>query len=378
MSTFTLLALAAAASASVLELMFDTGSATSWVTGINCTDTTCINASGFNRTRYNPVESSTSVDLDKPSSILYIDGDVTAGFAFQDQFSSKNSTLDWDQTFLAVNETTWRFITADGLLGLAFSSIAEANTSTLVETLLWKDQLDAPRFALYYGKNYTDGPTGGVLSIGASHEDLYVDGDVAYVPLRKESPYQVWRAPLRSVNVLATRDANSTVTVHNGKAPTTNDPAGSYPQSNTTWDMYGVGTAVFDTGAGRISVPSGIIDAVYFNLGWNVTKLQTGLEVFECKHLNASWALSFTFGESDDTSKDLTFTIRGDEFVREGEQCMPPVDNSGGSSFALLGSHFLRRYYSIFDFGATTVADYQPKVGFGRLKEEYDSQYASA
>ncbi|ESZ96527.1 hypothetical protein SBOR_3029 [Sclerotinia borealis F-4128] len=358
--------------------MFDTGSSTSWITGINCTDTVCLNASGFNRTEYDEASSSTSVNLDSYSSIPYVDGDVLSGFAFQDVFSDELGVLDWNQTFLAANQSSWRFITADGFLGLGFSSIAENETATLVETLLWADQLDAPRFAVFYGtEGNADDSKDGVLSIGASHEDIYVDGDVAYVPLYEENPYQLWRAPLRSINVLAARDANSTVTVHNGHLPTTNDPAGAWPRSNTTWPFYGSGTAVFDTGAGRISVPAGIIDAVYFNLGWNVTKLMTGLERMECQHLNSSWALSFTFGQADE-SDDVTFSIRGDEFVKRGEQCMPPVDDSAGSSFALLGVDFLRRYYSVFDFGAARVEDYQPRIGFGRLKTEFDYLYGSS
>jgi saccharopepsin len=134
--------------------------------------------------------------------------------------------------------------------------------------------------------------------------------------------------------------------------------------------MYGAGTAVFDTGAGRISVPDEIIDAVYFNLGWNVTKLMHGEERMECKHLNASWALTFTLGE--DKGEDVSFSIRGDEFVEPGAQCMPPIDNSGQDSFALIGSAFLQRWYTVFDFGADKVEKYEPRIGFGRLKKEWD------
>jgi saccharopepsin len=67
--------------------------------------------------------------------------------------------------------------------------------------------------------------------------------------------------------------------------------------------------------------------------------------------------------------------VRGDEFLRPGQQCMPPFQGSGSSGFALVGTGFLRRYYSVFDFGADKVEDYQPRVGFGRLKKEYDYLY---
>lgn len=361
------------------RLLFDTGSTTSWITGINCTDTSCPNGSGFNRTHYNEADSCTSVNLDSFSNIPYIDGDVVAGWAFQDVFSDEKGSFEWNQTFLAANQSAWRFITADGFLGLGFSSIAENKTTTLVETLLWQDKLKDPRFGLFYGTNLKDaGVQDGVLTIGGSHEATYAEGNVAYVPLRKEDSYQLWRAPLRSVNVLATREPNSTVIVNHGHLPTTTDPKDVYPKSNTTWPTWGIGRAVFDTGAGRISVGSDIIDAVYFNLGWNVSKLLTGQEQFECRHLNASWALSFTFGEAADEANDVTLTVRGDEFVKPGEQCMPPIDNSGSPGFALLGTAFLRRYYSIFNFGGNRVENYRPQVGFAKLKREFDYLYASS
>lgn len=291
-------------------------------------------------------------------------------------FSSPDGKFEWNQTFLAANESSWRWITADGFLGLGFSSIAETATSSLVETLLWDGKLDEPRFALFYGTNLQDsGAQNGVLTLGGSDEEKYVDGEVVFAPLRKEDPYQLWRAPLRSVNVLVAGSQNASVNLDTGRLPHTTDAEGVWPHANVTWSMYGAGGAVFDTGAGRISVPDEIIDAVYFNLGWNVTKLVNGEERMECQHLNASWAITFTLGEDADESKDVSFSIRGDEFTEPGAQCMPPLDNSGQNNFALIGAAFLQRWYTVFDFGADKPENYAPKIGFGRLKKEWDYLY---
>jgi saccharopepsin len=395
-----LLAAAATASASVLELpvlvansyasvsldigtppkehrlLFDTGSSTTFVINTDCTDVSCPDGSApyYMRQKYNASASSSAVDIGSSSSIPYLGGQV-AGDVYQDMYSTPDGSLEWNQTFLSVNESSWRFITADGFLGLGFSSIAEQNTSSLVETLLWDGQLDAPRFGLFYGTNLTDDSAqGGVLTIGGSHEDKYVDGEMVYAPLRKEDPYQLWRAPLRSINILVAQNPdnpNSTVEIHNGRLPTTELPAGTYPPANTTWNTFGSGSAVFDTGAGSFSLPEEFISAVYYNLGFNDTKLITHEETFECKHMNASWALTLTLGDGA-PEDDVSFSVRGDEFLRPGQQCMPPFQGSGSSGFALVGTGFLRRYYSVFDFGADKVEDYQPRVGFGRLKKEYD------
>jgi saccharopepsin len=395
-----LLAAAATASASVLELpvvvknsyssvkldigtppkehqlLFDTGSSTIFIVNTDCTDSSCPDGSApyYIRQKYNTSASSSAVDLGSIASIPYLGGNV-AGDIYQDVYSALNGSVEWNQTFLSANQSSWRFITADGFLGLGFSSIAEANTSTLVETLLWDGKLDAPRFSLFYGTNLEDeGNQDGVLTIGGSHEDKYVDGEVVYTPLRKEAEYQLWRAPLRSVNILVAQnpaDPNSTVEVHNGRRPTTKVANNTYPDANVTWSMFGSGSAVFDTGAGRLSVPDEITSALYYNLGWNLTKLVNGEERMGCQHSNASWAVTLTLGEGA-PEDDVSFSLRGDEFYAPGEQCQPPFDGSGMNSFALVGATFLKRYYSVFDFGADQVDRYQPRIGFGRLKKEYD------
>lgn len=360
------------------RLLFDTGSSTIFLVNTDCTEASCPDGkiSDYERVKYNASASSTSVNLDIPASIPYLGGEV-AGGTFQDIFSTTDGGVEWNQTFLSANQSSWRFITADGFLGLGFSTIAEKNTTTLVEQLLWNGQLDAPRFGLYYGKNLKDeGEQDGVLTIGGSHEDKYVDGEMVYAPLRKEAEYQLWRAPLRSVNVLVTEDPsapNATIEIHNGRLPTTAVTKGGFPKANTTWSTYQAG-AVFDTGAGRLSVPTEIVDAMYFNLGWNNTKLMNGEERMECQHLNASWAVTLTLGEGA-PEDDVSFTMRGDEFTEPGDQCMPPFDDSEQYGFALVGAAFLQRYYSVYDFGADKVEDYQPKIGFGRLKKEYDYLY---
>jgi saccharopepsin len=317
-NTKKLLVLAASASASILELPviikntyvsvpisvgtppkpyqlhFDTGSSTSWLLNTDCTETSCKDGSApyYIRQSYNANASSSAIELADSASIPYLGGDI-AGEIYQDVFSVGDAGLEWNQTFLSANQSSWRFITADGFMGLGFSSIAEPNTTTLVETLLQDGELDAPRFGLFYGTNLKDdGAQDGVLTLGGSHEDKYVDGEVVYTPLRKEDPYQLWRAPLRSVHVLVARnpsDSNSTVEVRNGQLPTTALPAGTYPDANVTWSMYNSGRAVFDTGAGRLSVPDEIISAMYYNLGWNYTKLTHAEERMDCQHLNASW-----------------------------------------------------------------------------------------
>jgi hypothetical protein len=354
------------------RLFFDTGSSTSWVEGEGCTEDSCPNGSDYARHPYIANASSTAEDQQADGTITYLGGEVE-GRAFQDIWSTPNSNLNWTGSFLAVNRSNWRFHPSDGLLGLGFSSIADPNTTPAVEYILWNGDLDAPRFSIYYGTNFGEGKQDGVMTIGGSHEDEYVEGGedgMVYFPLRKEAPYQLWRGALRSINIMTSN--NGSVDLHTGRYPTLAPAA--IVGANKTFDLNGQGTAVFDTGAGTLSIPDSMADAAYEQLGWNITKLMSHEEVMECKHLNSSWAITFTLGEEDEAD-DVSFSIRGDEIYKPGDQCMPPFEPSGGEYFALLGTAFLKRYYSVFDYGATNMFDYKPRIGFGRLKKEKDYLY---
>ncbi|KXJ87661.1 aspartic peptidase domain-containing protein [Microdochium bolleyi] len=361
------------------RFFIDTGSATSWVTSASCNSTSCPNLSSYTRVGYNVSASSTSVDLHTPARIEYTGGDALTGNVVQDVFHDEKGMLPdyWNQTFLEVNHSSWRFITADGFGGFSFSSIAEPNTTTIMETLLWDGRLDDPRFSLFYGTSLAnDGAQDGILTLGGSHEDKYVDGEMLYVPLRKETPYQLWRTRLLSINVLVAGGANSTIVWNHGKAPTTTDPAGTEPAANKTvsFAAYNADYArvVFDTGAGRISLPEDAMLDVYSALGWDYYALLQGQQRWTCAASNSSWALSLTIGDPDVESGVYTFTQRGDEVYIPGDQCQPPFDGSGVQGFGLIGAAFLRRFYSVYDFGADKVEDYKPRIGFGRLKKEYD------
>jgi hypothetical protein len=260
-----------------------------------------------------------------------------------------NAPLTWNQTFLAANESSWRFISADGFLGLAFSTIAVANTTTVVETLLQQGHLDETRFGIYYGKEFqnTRANPEGVLTIGASREEQYAEGDLTYVPLRPEIEYQVWRATLSSVT--GTSNAG---------------------EKQATSKLGDSGRVVFDTGAGSLQVPSNLIGDIYASIGMNWTAIIDAGYVPMCSEFNSSWSVTFNFGESE---HDPKLTLTGDQLARPGfadnkDACFPPFDDSGSEDFGLFGTPLLHQFYTVWDFGAADVANYQPRIGFGKLK----------
>ncbi|KAK0117608.1 hypothetical protein ONS95_011943 [Cadophora gregata] len=339
--------------AETYRLHFDTGSASTWVANERCS-IACSNGSGYTRVGYNASESSTSLTQGPYESIEYAGGYVE-GDASTDTFaiSSSNSTLTWQQTFLAVYESSWRFISADGFLGLAFSEIAATNTTTFFETLMQKGLVDLPRFGIYYGKEFlnTGDVVEGELTLGGSKEDVYVNRSMTYIPLRQEVVYQVWRTEFKSVSV-----------------STKNTTIKSLPGSGSA--------AVFDTGAGSMAIPPEMIDDVYNSIGWNFTAIMEGQYIPRCSEFTDAWSVTFDFGNWDSADGQYAVTLTGDQLARPGfagsnDNCYPPFESSDSFGFALLGTPLLHHFYTVSDFGAMEVENYQPRIGFGQLKEEY-------
>lgn len=294
--------------------------------------------------------------------IEYLGGN-TEGPGVYDQFTGPPSELSWNQSFLAANLSSWAQTAADGFLGLAFSSISVAEAPTVVETLLWDGLLDEPRFGLYYGTEWEntgdagDGPGDGVLTFGGSRESEYVasEEDLTWVPLvllEGQSEYQVWRTGLVSFSAQAGNAANESKEID---------------LTNTF--------AVFDTGAGSISVPENQVDAMYEAIGMNYRDILENGYVPLCTEFNSSWSVSFNFrGEAE--GDERTITLTGDQLARPGfaggreDACWPPFEGGNGDGFFLIGTPLLHHFYTIWDFGAAAVEDYQPQIGFGKLKSE--------
>ncbi|GFP54374.1 cathepsin E [Trichoderma asperellum] len=339
-------------------LVFDTGSATSWIADKTCADGGCDNFSGYPWKGYDANSSVTAKDLGIYDSIDYLGGG-TGGEAYSDKFFKDD--LTWTQTFISANQTSMGYIAGEGFLGLAFSSIAEQATKTVMETLMQGDLVDKPRFGLYYGTEFNDThghPGKGLLTLGGSHERKYVDGDITWVPGKKDSGvYELWRSNLKTF--YGQRKDN------NGNPQT---------DGSLQYDL-GAANGVFDTGAGLIYVPDATIDTIYDSIGWNYTALLHGDYIPSCTDFNSTWSVTFTF-ESDKGSDFTNITLTGDQlripgFAYQPDACNPPFSTSGSPHLFLLGQLYLRNFYSIFDFGGTKAEDFNIRIGFGDLKKEW-------
>ncbi|KAF4806002.1 putative vacuolar protease A [Colletotrichum siamense] len=340
--------------AKTYRLLFDTGSSSSWAVDSTC-KTECANVSGYNRTGYDIAASSTGNLTGNSADIPYLGGRV-AGPAVAEVWSAGGVT--WDQAFIAANESNWAALAADGFMGLGFSSIIDGGANTVMETLMAEGHLDAAKFGIYYGTEFTNTggvPGDGVLTLGGSREADFVDGDLTTIPITRVIPgfYDVWRSTMLAVN---------------GTRTTAN---GSVTETEVDFD---IGRVVFDTGAGSITLPEAQNLKVYESIGMNYTAILNGEHIPLCSEFNSSWSFKFSFG---DYRTPQVVEITGEQLKRPGfanrdDACWPPFEGGETSGFTLIGTPFLRNFYTVWDFGAaaneTDISKFDPKLSFGKIK----------
>ena len=145
----------------------------------------------YTRVPYDPAASNTSIATPYYGAISYIAGVSIGGSIYEDVMSFTSALgcpVLFNQTFIDAEESGWRFLPGDGYFGLGFSTAAEPNTESIFETMVQAGVVDEPKFGIYFG-NGTDPadenmdivPNDGVLTLGGSRADVYVEGGEAAV-----------------------------------------------------------------------------------------------------------------------------------------------------------------------------------------------------
>ncbi|KAM0344790.1 hypothetical protein ACHAPU_007165 [Fusarium lateritium] len=334
------------------NLLFDTGSSSTWMVDQGCAET-CSHVDKGHRTGYNKTASSTSKYTGDDASIDYLGGRV-AGPTVKDQFTADG--VKFEAAFIAANESNWSSLAANGFVGLSFGSIADGGAAPIFETLMAENKVDEPRFAIYYSRaegDDSDGPGKGRLTLGGSKEKEYVDGDMSTIKITTGGQdYDVWRSILHTFT-------------------------GSCHKSNCTnkakheVNLNGANT-VFDTGASSMSFPPDAIEEIYESIGMNWTAILKGEHIPLCSEFTDDWSITLSVGFYGE-EKDLT--VYGSQlalpgFANRDDACWPPFDDSGSYGFSLIGRRFLQNFYTVWDYGVFPKegAYISPTLSFGKLK----------
>ncbi|KAF1314355.1 Aspartic protease, partial [Globisporangium splendens] len=286
-------------------VIYDTGSSNLWVP----------NTKFGAHAVYDHIKSSTYVADGAKFAIQYGSGPVS-GMLSQDTVEIGSLTLA-NQTFAEVNVTSglgtlYSEGTFDGILGLGFDSISENDVPTPFGRLVSSGALDEPVFAFYLSK--ADG-VDGELSFGGVDTTRYT-GALTYVPVTQAT---YWTVQLDSIAVSTSR-------------------------------LTAVKTAIVDSGTSFIIGPTAQVNQLVRLVG--ATSAGGGYYLLNC---NRSYPdITFTISGN-------TFTLKQSEYTfKDGSTCLFAFSTMNENLW-ILGDVFMRKYYTVFDWGTSTRA---PRVGF--------------
>uniref|UniRef100_A0A8C3SZT9 pepsin A n=1 Tax=Chelydra serpentina TaxID=8475 RepID=A0A8C3SZT9_CHESE len=277
-------------------VIFDTGSSNLWVPSVYCSSEACTN-----HNKFNPSDSSTYEATSQSLSIQYGTGSMTGILAYDTV--QVGGIVDTKQIF-GLSETepgsTFYYAPFDGILGLAFPSIASSGATPVFDNMMNEGLVSQDLFSVYLS---SDEQSGSFVMFGGI-DSSYYSGSLNWIPLSSETYWEI------------TMDRYQTIACSNSCQ------------------------AIIDTGTSLLAGPS------------------TGISNID-SYIGAS---DGTISCSDMSSlPNIIFTINGIEFpvpasayiIDESGSCTSgfesiDVSTSSGELW-ILGDVFIRQYYVVFD-----------------------------
>jgi hypothetical protein len=295
-------------------VIFDTGSSNLWVPSTNCT-------SCWFHPRYDHAKSPTYKANGTAFILRYGSGPVS-GYLSEDSviFGGLNISKQlfgeiYDVSGLGAAYAIGKF---DGILGMGFESISMYNITTVFGAAVQQKLVDTPIFAFWLSK--TSGKDGELLLGGwnAAH----VGSPIQWIPLISES---YWEFALDSMKM-------------NGKSITT------------------ATKAVLDTGTSIMAGPVVEVQALAKSVGAIPIIIRPNEWLIDCSKISSLPDLTIVISGQ-------TYTLTGSEYVIDVEdlhqECLfgfTGIDiPSPRGPLWIMGDIFLRKYYSIYDYGGDRV-----------------------
>ncbi|XP_061662582.1 nothepsin [Syngnathoides biaculeatus] len=301
------------------SVVFDTGSADLWVPSTYCVSQACAV-----HNRFRAFESSSYRHDGRTFGIHYGSGHLL-GVMARDTLKMSGVSVPNQEFGESVYEPGSAFVTArfDGVLGMAYPSLAEILGNPVFDNMMASDSLDRPVFSFYLSRRTGGGrDADGELLLGGADEALY-KGPVTWLPVTAKG---YWQIRVDGVSVQGMK---------------------SFCPSSCQ--------AIVDTGTSLIAGPTDHILRLQQLIGATPTGI--GEFFIDCARLSSLPHVTFVLGGAD-------FTLTADQYVRKemlgdrelclsGFQAVDIVTPQG--PLWILGDVFLTEYYSIFDRGNDRV-----------------------
>lgn len=312
-------------------VIFDTGSSNLWVPSIHCKFT---NIACLMHQKYDSKSSKTYQADGTPFAIQYGTGSLD-GFLSKDTVTVAGLAAQGQLFAEAVNEPGITFVMAkfDGILGLAYPTIAVDHATPWFNSLIEQAKVDEPVFSFFLNR---EAGQDGELYLGGMNKDRFT-GPVAWLDVTRQA---YWQVAMDSVVVAASEN--------------------NFPIHDAISVCEGGCQAIIDSGTSLIAGPTE--DVVKINKAIGALPFMNGEYLINCKKL--------------DQMPDITFTLSGHAFTLTPRQYTLIMKQAGKtqclSAFMgmdipppagplwILGDAFMGWYYTAFDFGNN-------KVGFADL-----------
>uniref|UniRef100_A0A3B4ASP6 pepsin A n=1 Tax=Periophthalmus magnuspinnatus TaxID=409849 RepID=A0A3B4ASP6_9GOBI len=283
------------------SVIFDTGSSNLWVPSVYCTSSTACQ----NHNQFNPSKSSTFTWGGQSLSIQYGTGSMN-GYLGSDNVEVGGITVKNQVFGLSQSEADFMAeMAADGILGLAFQSIASDNVMPVFKNMVSQSLVAQPLFSVYLSSNDQQGSEvifGGV-------DSTHYTGSITWIPL---SSATYWQINMDSVTI-------------NGQ----------------TVACSGGCQAIIDTGTSLIVGPNTDINNINSWVGASVN--QYGEAIVNCQNIQSMPDVTFSLNGS-------SFTVPASAYVSQSSNsCSTGFGQGGTEPLWILGDVFIREYYAIFD-----------------------------
>jgi hypothetical protein len=216
----------------------------------------------------------------------------------------------------------------DGILGLAFQSIAEGNVVPPVQALINAGKLNNPFFTVWMTMTHAENQTGGLITLGDYDKD-HCSQQVDWIPLSSATYYQF---TVDGIKVGATQKTNEYHVMSNSKA--------------------GSVQAISDTGTSLIAGPTQQVQQIGQQLGGTYDKTQQLFSV-SCSKIASMPPVIFTMNGKDFAVEAKNYVIEQESRLGQ-KQCFIGIQGmpaeQGGPQW-IFGDPFIRQFCNIYDMG---------------------------
>ncbi|XP_045672975.1 pepsin B [Phyllostomus hastatus] len=296
-------------------VLFDTGSSNLWVPSTYCQSQAC-----SNHHRFNPSLSSTFRNNGQTYTLSYGSGSLSVVLGY-DTVTVQNIVVNNQEFGLSENEPSSPFYYSDfdGILGMAYPSMAVGSAPTVMQGMLQQGQLTQPVFSFYFSRQPTY-QYGGELVLGGVDPRLY-SGQIVWAPVTRELYWQIGIQEFVIGN------------------------------QATGWCSQGC-QAIVDTGTFLLAVPQQYMGS--FLQATGAQQAQNGDFVVDCSSVQSLPTITFIISGAQFPLPPSAYVLNNNGYCRLGIEATY-LPSPSGQPLWILGDVFLKEYYSVYDMANNRV-----------------------